>query len=253
MNKATLVSQNFWKKESKLSKTLATTSVQNKYPEQSQAVLKGDNQAHNDILGGISEHSHKVYIGNLPRTATAEQLVIIFSQFGNVKHACIGNENSKNPYRFAFLEFASLAGRSAALSARKIVIETRKAIIKPYTSRFDQVDQRQNSAKSSLTQKKGDKLNGGTAKLVERASIIKWIFSSGCNGLSRQEVISRSRMIDSQKRNKAQEQTEGQGSKNSSSWLRQNRQRDQEQGASDNVGHTILEDNFRLNAIQQNK
>ena len=63
------------------------------------------------------ESSHKLYVGNLPKTIRAEELRDLFSRFGNVVGLRVLFDFKEGKNRaYAFLSFQSEAERDAAMS-----------------------------------------------------------------------------------------------------------------------------------------
>jgi cold-inducible RNA-binding protein len=59
----------------------------------------------------------RLYVGNIPRTSTDEELKALMAKFGSPEVAKIAREKSGEPRGFGFVEFANEAEGRAAIAA----------------------------------------------------------------------------------------------------------------------------------------
>lgn len=87
----------------------------------------------NSSLERNNDHAakgHSIFVGNLPDSATVDQLKLIFEQFGTVKPDGIQVRSQKQTGNcFGFVEFESASSVQSVLKASPIVIGSRKASI----------------------------------------------------------------------------------------------------------------------------
>ena len=92
--------------------------------------------------------SRKVYVGNLPRSISDEELKDLFSQFGTVQSAYISNKKVHNPYKYGFVTFEAESSAIKAKKQYKLSFKTRKVIIREF-----ELDKKIKKKKSNPTKK----------------------------------------------------------------------------------------------------
>ncbi|KAK7349374.1 hypothetical protein VNO77_06695 [Canavalia gladiata] len=84
------------------------------------------------------EAPHKLYVGNLPKSARPEQLRNLFSRFGNIAGAVVLHDHKHGKGRvYAFLSFESETERNAARSLDGTEFYGRKLIVKEGVERTE--------------------------------------------------------------------------------------------------------------------
>lgn len=77
----------------------------------------------------------KIYVGNLPRNISDQELQQFFSQYGSVKAAYVKNRKSKKTFRFGFVEFFNKNSASKIMELKKVPFNGKNVFIKEFKSK----------------------------------------------------------------------------------------------------------------------